>query len=260
MYRGLIFLIETALRTHMAHGNIFSCSDGSASTNSATFGFVISTLQGLRLARGNGPAPGSYPNSFRSEAYGVLATLRWLRFTMMRLDVEPPSPIQIKHLLDNKAVIQRIRSTIRMRRSTPNSCLLPEQNVIVEIATTWRALHAHIVFEWVKGHQDLTRHIHSLPLEGQLNCEADREASRVNRYDAVTHALVTPLPSSPCQFIVRHKSITNNFKQKIYQSITIPALETYLRQKYAWDQPTHDDIDWVLFAHIIKKYQNQRTL
>ncbi len=62
----------------MEQGTFLSCSDGSATDKMGNFGFVISTTKGTRLAKGNGPAPGAYPNSFRSEAYGVLATLRWI--------------------------------------------------------------------------------------------------------------------------------------------------------------------------------------
>jgi hypothetical protein len=44
----------------------------------------------------------------------------------------PPSSVQVKHYLDNKAVIHRIESTRSTRMSTPNTMLLPEQDVVVE--------------------------------------------------------------------------------------------------------------------------------
>ena len=63
---------------HIRDSNIVTCSDGSAASNRKTFGFIIATKQGQRLLKGKGPVRGTYGNSFRSEAYGVLATMVWL--------------------------------------------------------------------------------------------------------------------------------------------------------------------------------------
>ena len=44
-----------------------------------TFGWVLSDAHGERLVGGMGPAPGANPTSYRSEAYGMLAILCFLR-------------------------------------------------------------------------------------------------------------------------------------------------------------------------------------
>ena len=247
------------LHFNLANGAVISCSDGSATEDHGTFGFIVSNLQGLRLAKCCGPAPGSYPNSFRSESYGVLALLRWLRLMLLRFGLRLPPPIKIRHYLDNRAVIQRITACVSVTRPVPNAQLLPEHDVINEIIHTWRQLQVHLAFEWVKGHQDSSQSFTSLPLESQLNCEADREASRVDRYDMNLHDTVTPLPSSPCQLTIQNRSVTNHVKRRVYDAVTIPMLRHHLCKTYDWEPPTYDSIDWKAFTHIIKKYQSQRT-
>ena len=54
-------------------------SDGSVKLQQhASFGWVLSTLDGVRLATGMGPARGRLPKSYRAEAYGLLSFLRFL--------------------------------------------------------------------------------------------------------------------------------------------------------------------------------------
>ena len=91
-----------------------------------------------------------------------------------------------------------------------------------------------------------------------MNCEADSEAARVNRYDTAIHHLVTPLPHSPCQLIIQNRSVTSVIKRRVYSAATVQPLQLYLRKKYDWDESTYHSVDEVLFSHIIKKYHQQR--
>jgi hypothetical protein len=92
--------------SNLEEGNIIMCSDGSATRHNASFGYMIATKTGQRLIAGHGPAPGAFPNSFRSESYGVLATVRWL---YRALQIHPPhSRYTIEHHLDNQSVKRRI--------------------------------------------------------------------------------------------------------------------------------------------------------
>ena len=249
---------QETLHDYLMQGNYIMCSDGSVKDDRATFGFVIATRQGRRLVKGHGPAPGAYPNSFRSEAYGVLATLRWLQKELAIIGLPPTHPSKlITMCLDNKSVIRRMETAASMPHPPPNWKLLPEQDVIEEISHILRSLPINIEFQWVKGHQDVSVPLHSLPLTAQLNCEADREASR---YDTTgeqsAQQKVTPLPHTPCQLYINQRSITGHIKNRIYQAVTIPELHQYLQNKFHWDDNTVKLIDWTTFAHIIKKYKN----
>ncbi|KAG9297037.1 hypothetical protein G9A89_000426, partial [Geosiphon pyriformis] len=122
---------------------LITCSDGSVTNSGGSFGFIFPTVYGQRLNTGSSMAPGAPANSFRSKAYGVLATLLW------------------------------IEQSLHCQNAFPNGRLLPEQDVINVIVATIQPLLAPITFSWVKGHQDSTQAYDRLPFPAQLNCDAD---------------------------------------------------------------------------------------
>lgn len=242
---------------HVSTGNLITCSDGSATTTTGSFGFVIATPEGQRLVYGNGPAPGAYPNSFRSEAYGVLATVRWLHhaFRYSPTDGKPT----ITHYLDNTSVIRRIERTTKSTWEAPNQKLMPEQDVIDEIAATLHTLPIVLDIKWVKGHQDLQSPYEKLSLEAQLNCDADREAESWTNDEHSCHQLVPPLPTTPSQLVIQQRVITAHLKRRVHDSVTIPRLLSYLQQRFLWDDNVITSIDWTMYQQIIKTYKDRWT-
>jgi hypothetical protein len=188
-------------------GNIITCSDGSATDSGGSYGYIISTKNGQRIAKGRGPAPGAQLNSFRSEAYGVLATMRWLTHALRN---NPPTTQKIYHYLDNRSVISRIKAAVTETYTKPNNTLQPDHDVITEIAHTLRSLPITIEFEWVKGHQDSIKPYHQLNLQAQLNCDADHEASQYLWPEPSAASCVPTLPHTPCQLILQGKTITGH--------------------------------------------------
>ena len=130
-------------------GNIVMCSDGSVRNGCGSFGYIMATKMGRRLVRGFGPAPGSYANSFRSEAYGVLAAIRWLH---QAITIQPPDhQYTIQLFLDNQSVINRIEQMGKFSIMAPNQALQPEQDVIREIAESLKMLTLKITPTWAPG-------------------------------------------------------------------------------------------------------------
>ena len=58
--------------------DVIMVSDGGAIPGSGTFGWVLGTTDGTRLAKGYGPAFGSDPKSYRAECYGAKAGFLFL--------------------------------------------------------------------------------------------------------------------------------------------------------------------------------------
>jgi endonuclease/exonuclease/phosphatase family metal-dependent hydrolase len=245
---------ESTIFAHIANGNVTSCSDGSVHHNNGSFGYVLSTKQGQRLVQGNGPAPGAYPNSFRSEAYGVLAAMQWLLQVSQGMQIPHH---QIIHYLDNKSVIRRIERTRASKWHLPNRKLLPEQDVIDEIVRVVSLLPLDVEFTWIKGHQDSLTPYNLLPLAAQLNCDADREASRYPLIpDSPLQFQVPPLPQTPCQLLIANKSITSKLKQRVREAATLPPLFRYMEKKFKWQPNTTNEVDWANFTYTLKKYRS----
>jgi len=254
-----ILVTRQELKTHLLEGRLVTCSDGSVLDNKGSYGIVISTTHGTRLARGGGRAPGYYMNSFRSEAYGVLATLVWLQEFTAKYDIILPEPYVINHHLDNKSVIQRVKKTCALQRQVPNHQLLPDHDVVVEIAALWHALPVHVQFQWVRGHQDSSQPAASLSLEAQLNCEADYQANQIHITGNPAVEIIPRLPHTPCQLVINQRSITSHIKQSVYDAATIPVLIKYCAQKYQWEDSVVQTIDWTNFQGLIRKYKNSWT-
>ena len=245
---------KSEILKHFRDGNIISCSDGSAITTGGSFGLVISTKSGQRLIKGRGLAPGAYPNSFRSEAYGVLATTRYLHHILCQC--KPDKRYTIIHYIDNQSVIRRIKTTQSPTGHFPNHRLLSEQDVIDEIVSTISHLPIKFELEWIKGHQDAHTPYHQLPLAAQLNCDADAEAAAYIASEADMPLIVPPLPSTPGQLVIDQRSITSHIKRRVHEAAALPPLREYLEKTFQWDHNVYNGIDWENYHNIIAKYKN----
>ena len=234
------------------------CSDGSVASKGGSFGYVVSTSCGRQVAKGRGPAPGAHPNSFRSEAYGVLAALRWLRHALH--EVPEVANATITHYLDNKSVIRRVEQAITSSIDNPNKKLLPEHDVITESTHTLKELPLHIEFKWVKGHQNATTAYSNLDVPAKMNCDADSEASLFHWQDNTQHRNVAPLPHTPSQLAIDKQSITAHIKRRVREAVHIPQLHKYLQQKFEWDEATLESIDWQLYSAILTTYKDRWTM
>jgi len=108
----------------------------------------------------------------------VLATMVWAQAISQKWIRSIPCEATWSHYLDNQSVIKRVQSSLQVLQGHPNLVLLPEQDVIKEIVAIIPTLPWKVELKWVKGHQDSSAPIHRLPLEAQLNCQADRQASQ----------------------------------------------------------------------------------
>lgn len=155
--------------------------------------------------------------------------------------------------LDNQSVIQRIQSAIQQGHVAPNTELLPEHDVIKEIAATIPQLPWTIELKWVKGHQDSRVPYHQLPLEAQLNCQADAEA---NLYDPEANPLLPPLPlpSTPCQLYVQGQTITRAMKRRITYAAVTPSYYKYLCQRFERSAGVIYTIDWDTYTNLLKRH------
>lgn len=237
--------------------SLISCSDGSVVNGGGTYGFTVATSHGQRLIKCNGMAPGANPNSFRSEAYGVLATMRWYLHAFQVLQL--PGHHSIDHYLDNQSVITRINQSLNSKIAFPNQRLLPEQDVIDEIVATIRKLPTATTIAWVKGHQDATQNYHQLTLSAQLNCEADELATAFTTSGDYHSPTVIPLPHTPASLLLHNNLVTGHINFRVREAASTPPLHRYLCHRFRWDEEVIQMIDWKIYSYILPKYQKTRT-
>ena len=69
---------EDTTMEKLTSGAALTVSDGGSALEKGSFGFVLSTRQGERLAACEGPVHAFTPSSHRSEIHGVLAVVRFI--------------------------------------------------------------------------------------------------------------------------------------------------------------------------------------
>jgi len=116
-----------------------------------------------------------------------------------------------------------------------------------------------VEFQWVKGHQDTTCPYDRLSIPAKLNCEADREASSWHQRMEQHNLTVPTLSQTQTQLVIQQRSITSHLKRRVHHSITVPRLLSYLQQRFSWEENVLEEIDWVVYQSIIKKYKDQWT-
>ena len=131
---------NSALRTNPS-ANLF-VSDGSASSGSMSFGWVLSTHNGEILIRCSGPAPGK-ESSFRSEGYGMLSVVRFLFHLFEYCQQTHPGPFRF--ITDNQGLLTRVQSALQYDDPYPNSTLEPEWDVVNEIVSTLQGLPIELI-------------------------------------------------------------------------------------------------------------------
>jgi hypothetical protein len=251
-------LIMTAIN---AESTTYISSDGSVIDQKyGSFGYTITIpTTRARLVKGAGPVPGTRMSSFRAEAYGVLAVLRFL----LRLSEYTRTTIQTKviHWIDNQSVLKRLRRARLASPQSPNETLRPDWDVVHAVKTTLGQLaQVQYEFEWVRSHQDNQQPYHTLPLEAQINCDADTEATQFHSTSQgrIQQVLVPMIPSTKAQLAIQGHTVTAYYKQTIRNRIHLPPYYQYLQQRFSWDETTIRQIDWESFRKLISPYEGNR--
>ncbi len=176
--------------------------------------------------------------------------MRWLHhaFTI----IPPSHRYTIIHYLDNKSVIKRIEKLPDCIIHPANLILLSKHDIIREIDQTINDLPIDVDTKWTQGHQDARQAYNQLPLPAQLNCDADKAAAEYSHPNTTNYDRISVLPHTPCQFILHEKSVTNHYKSRIRDAITLPEYYEYMKRKYRWDDQALQTIDWSSYSQILK--------
>ena len=242
---------------------LVAASDGSAPF-AASFGWIISSTNGDRLLKANGPAPGCRPTSFRAEAYGGLSLWRYLYHFFKYHQLSPHSSIE--HHIDNKAFLKRFANYRSYPFYYPNETMKPDWDVLQSCASTWKTLtdsyDLQISFHHVKSHQDKHKDYDKLSLPAQLNIDADHmaEAFLLDNPESIPTAPL--IQGAGLHIHCPEGTITTRHKRKIIDARTGPILRKHMQDKHAWNDQVFEDINWEAHrtAFNRKKHHNQATL
>ena len=258
---GLEFLTsEQDVWQALASTACIFASDGSAPQGKGSFAWILSDLQGNRMARCSGPVFGHKIGSYRSEGYGILSVLRFL-LRMKEIHTHPGDPRSHSLKSDSKSMIQVIHKHKGYAKIFPNATMASEWDVIAEILTTMKALTNEFTPELshVKGHQDRDKPYDKLSLSAQLNVDADKLADEwIQAHPDYNHRTVPILPTAGSQLHVAGGTATHNLKLELKLARTEEDLKSHYCDKFEWEDSTFNDVDWSGHGRAIKYLDKHR--
>ena len=232
---------------------IMVVSDGSAQQSHMAYGWIASLDSGHRFVKGNGPCDGR-PSSLRSEAAGMLAATLFFAMLQEWTLFEFPS-IELHFFADNMELIQRQIAHQTYTDPYPNATMKAEFDLIEQIYLTISIYRIKAHFCHVKGHQDDNCSYRDLPLESQLNVDADHLATQYYSTGAPSTPQVSLLKSCPAVLSLRNISITNDYHKQLLRAYTEPEYIGYLQDKFHWSDPTVEIIAWRSLSCAIRRIQ-----
>jgi hypothetical protein len=253
----LIALIDATTSNTDIEIHLLAVSDGSAFDQSMSFGWSMSLPSGLRLATCAGPAPGSKQSSFRAEGYGLLSLTRFLHHLFLFCDTRPDWTIRL--CSDNDPLINRIATTRPYPQCFPNSTLEADWDVTHTIIRTLAQLPCKILVQHVKGHQDDHKNYDDLPLDAQLNCDADHEAVFHQTIHATYRPVVPRIHLNTAQLHLAGATINSGYKTAIRNAFSESALLKHIQTHNTWSDTTMSTINLISHRQAIDRMSSRHT-
>jgi hypothetical protein len=231
------------------HKYLLAVSDGSVKFHDMSFGWILATPTGERLAAAAGPCNGR-GNSLRAEGAGMLSVTMFIALIIKYLEVET---MKIVFISDNLELIKRLKAHKHYNDPYPNETLKSEFDVTEQIYRTTETYGIKASYKWVKGHQDKNTPYMDLNLEAQLNVDADKFAGDFQIEKGKFRPLVFLLPSCDAMLSIRGISITSNYRKQLIRAYVEPEYIQYLQYKFQWSNEVIEIVSWKCLSLAIQR-------
>ena len=238
------------------HGHLICVSDGSVIFHNMSFGWVLATPTGKRLVGSKGPCNGR-GNSLRAEGAGMLSATVFFSIMVTELGLDE---FKVKCISDNAELIRRCKAHLHYKDSFPNETLRSEYDITEQIYKTQHDHNIKATFHWVKGHQDNNKDKEDLPLEAQLNIEADELAGEYQDEHGKYRPLVNMLPSCPAMLSIHGISVTSNYRKQLIKAYVEPEYIGYLMRRFDWNEEIVQIISWKSLSLAVQRIQRDVLL
>jgi hypothetical protein len=233
-----------SLKDHLERGNrIYIASDGGANAVAGSFGWVIATHDTI-LWKGKGPVYGTDPASFRAEAYGTNAVVRFVLQYVTFFHVQARAR-RHDHYCDNQSILDRVTNNMTRGFVKASTCLASDYDVEASIVSTLQALgplkFAHI---WVESHQVIDK---NSTWDVILNDACDSLASEYLRDNPHGKPQIPWNPDSKCMLYIEGKPVNRRLKLAIREAATKWEMLEHIdnMNRHRWNSESRSlMIDW----------------
>jgi hypothetical protein len=235
-------------------------TDGGATEEYGSFGWVISLKSGQRLAKGHGITFGLDPRSYRAENYGCRAAHTFIQLACSYLRRPIPRG-SLEFHSDNQGMIKKLQWFASYRMAPYRSVLDSEWDLVFSNHRLLSQYPDQPTLKHVKGHQDRSGAYHDLSLSAQLNIEADALCTEALELFGTPFSRVPFDPTSLVQLVVNNHSVTRRIPTTLRTAVQLPALREYYCKRFQWPDPVFDLIDWKAFSQASRRqYKKRRFL
>ena len=220
----MVTTIDEVLKAHDKDRYLIAVSDRSVKhTHQMSFGWVLSTVGGLHLAKSYGKCNGR-GSSLRAGAAGMMSMLV---FIALMAKHRKRTDLKIKYISDNLELNNKSKEHLNYTSPYPNNTLSAEFDITEQIYLTNKTYKIEASFQHVYGHQDMKSRV-EMSIEAVLNVEADRLAGKyqdeLGAYSPITHMYLL----SPAVLETNGMTITSNIRHHLIKTCAESKYMRYL--------------------------------
>ena len=237
--------------------NLLLVSDGGAKGTSGSFGWVLGTRDGVRLAHGKGMVTGRDPKSYRAEFQGCRSGLTFLVLLLQHFQLEATGQLLV--YLDNQGVVKKTAKLGEFRMALAKTALHSEWDMLATTNHLLDQLPVRPILIHVKGHQDDNAEVDldSLSLESQMNIEADALASEVLLQDEEPEVKVPVCPHSRALLDLSGVTVNRHIRSTMMFHIRRDRYQTYVRDRFKWTVQQFQSTDSEFFCTLNTGFKRQ---
>mmetsp|Transcript_22898 Transcript_22898/g.34712 ORF Transcript_22898/g.34712 Transcript_22898/m.34712 type:complete len:275 (+) Transcript_22898:443-1267(+) len=269
---------------HTQDQSLIIASDGSVANSFGTYGWIISTQSGVRIAKSSGNVYGHRASSYRAELSGLQACLHIIYH--MQTYFKSSTHIQAEIHIDNLSVVDlctHIQENLNHGQEAGDPLEIefpgqiedfrdeldlqhhytmePDWDLIINIRSILSIPHFNsLKFYWIKAHQDDKNPYDRLSLPAQLNVDADALCSRIQQQPKDEKYQRVPLTNyCHAHLDIKDQTVTSNYKGRIRRERATQPLYNYIASRNDWNEQQMKTIDWKLHKHALQfKHAKQK--
>jgi hypothetical protein len=160
---------------------------------------------------------------------------------------------------DNQGLLKKQTSFRKFALTKYSAALHSEWDAIISVYNLMDRFPQLPVLKHVFGHQDNSLDYDDLPLDAQMNTQADTLATmELDEYSTVLPSVPFD-PESTVMISIDGTTVTRHLETTLRTKAQLPALLAYYQDRLKWDQRTFHAIDWEVFGGVYPKMQHRRN-
>ena len=159
---------------------------------------------------------------------------------------------------DNKSLVDKVSEVLKWQQCAPANTLTSDWDAAKMIVDSTRELEQEgtkVNAKWVRGHQDNKTKCSALPMEAQMNCEADLEAFQCQRELGGMRDEVFRLGSDSAQLHVQGRAVNSRCKSTIRHAASSIPLMNKVRTDDLWSERTWSSAKWKAHGRALSEHQ-----